>query len=143
MLDLLRNGVASDNHLGGASSHADGALHANDAPPASTTSSPTHADSDVLVFPAFQQEAVNLTTDYALFKECLDIASRLNDVDLYLTSGYVNFPKEIAEKLAHYRSTMRFLFAAPQANSFFHDPGFASVIPACYNIVGLRSERDE
>ena len=102
----------------------------------SSSRTPTETDSDVLVFPAFQQEAVNLTTDYALFKECLDIASRFDKVDLYLTSGYVNFPKEIAEKLAHYRSTMRFLFAAPQANSFFHDPGFASVIPALYNLVG-------
>lgn len=108
------------------------------------SSSHTHleTDSDVLVFPTFQQEPLGCTSDYDAFRGVIDIASRLNDVDLYLTSGYVNFPKEIAEKLAHYRSTMHFLFAAPQANSFFHDPGFASVIPACYNIVGLRSGSD-
>ena len=89
-----------------------------------------HPDDDVLIFPAFQQEAVNLITDYSLMKMSLDIASRFDDVDLFLTSGYVNFPKEVAERLAHYRSTMHFLFAAPQANSFFHDPGFAAVIPS-------------
>lgn len=108
------------------------------------TNSRTHleADADVLVFPTFQQESLGCTSDYDTFRSVLDITSRLNDVDLYLTSGYVNFPKEIAEKLIHYRGTMRFLFAAPQANSFFHDPGFASVIPALYNLVGEKSGDD-
>ena len=101
-----------------------------------------HPDDDVLIFPAFQQEAVNLITDYSLMKMSLDIASRFDDVDLFLTSGYVNFPKEVAERLAHYRSTMHFLFAAPQANSFFHDPGFASVIPSCYNVVRALSRAE-
>ena len=58
--------------------------------------------------------------------------------DLFLTSGYVNFPPEVVELLTSFKGEMKFLFAAPQANSFFHDPGFASVIPALYNIVGLR-----
>ena len=89
----------------------------------------------MLIFPTFQQEALGLTADYDAFRNVLDTASHFDDVDLFLTSGYVNFPKEVAERLAHYRSTLRFLFAAPQANSFFHDPGFASVIPALYNIV--------
>ena len=101
-----------------------------------------HPDDDVLIFPAFQQEAVNLITDYSLMKMSLDIASRFDDVDLFLTSGYVNFPKEVAERLAHYHSTMHFLFAAPQANSFFHDPGFASVIPSCYNVVRALSRAE-
>lgn len=94
----------------------------------------------MLIFPAFQQEAVNLITDYSLIKTSLDIASRFDDIDLFLTSGYVNFPKEVAERLVHYRSTLHFLFAAPQANSFFYDPGFASVIPSCYNVVGTLSQ---
>lgn len=89
----------------------------------------------MLIFPTFQQEPVGLTADYDAFRNVLDTASHFDDVDLFLTTGYVNFPKEVAERLAHYRSTMHFLFAAPQANSFFHDPGFASVIPALYNIV--------
>ena len=93
---------------------------------------------DVLIYPTFQQEALNLTADYTSFKGVLDVASRFEDTDLYLTSGYVNFPAEIVDVLSKYRGEMHYLFAAPQANSFFHDPGFASVIPALYNIVGLR-----
>ena len=90
-----------------------------------------------MIYPTFQQEALNLTTDYSAFKGVLEVASRFEDTDLYLTSGYVNFPAEIADVLSTYRSKMHYLFAAPQANSFFHDPGFASVIPALYNIVDL------
>ena len=70
------------------------------------------------------------------------MASRFEDTDLYLTSGYVNFPAEIVDVLSKYRGKMRYLFAAPQANSFFHDPGFASVIPALYNIVHLIGRTD-
>ena len=98
----------------------------------------TDPNADVLIFPTFQQEPIGITADYDAFRNVLDIASRFDDVDLFLTSGYVNFPKEVAERLARYRSTLHFLFAAPQANSFFHDPGFASVIPALYNIVRIR-----
>lgn len=97
------------------------------------TCNASHAD--VLIYPTFQQEALNLTADYTSFKGVLDVASRFEDTDLYLTSGYVNFPAEIVDVLSKYRGKMRYLFAAPQANSFFHDPGFASVIPALYNIL--------
>ena len=104
------------------------------------TCNASHAD--VLIYPTFQQEALNLTADYTSFKGVLDVASRFEDTDLYLTSGYVNFPAEIVDVLSKYRGKMRYLFAAPQANSFFHDPGFASVIPALYNIVHLIGRTD-
>lgn len=91
-----------------------------------------------MVYPTFQQEALNLTCDYDAFKRVLELANRFTDIDLFLTSGYVNFPPEVVELLTSFKGEMKFLFAAPQANSFFHDPGFASVIPALYNIVGLR-----
>lgn len=97
----------------------------------------SESNGDVLIYPTFQQEALNLTADYTSFKGVLDVASRFEDTDLYLTSGYVNFPAEIVDVLSKYHGKMRYLFAAPQANSFFHDPGFASVIPALYNIVHL------
>ncbi|KNB42607.1 CDP-diacylglycerol-glycerol-3-phosphate mitochondrial-like protein [Blastocystis sp. subtype 4] len=92
-------------------------------------------DSDVMVYPTFQQEALNLTCDYDAFKRVLELANRFTDIDLFLTSGYVNFPPEVVELLTSFKGEMKFLFAAPQANSFFHDPGFASVIPALYNIL--------
>lgn len=95
----------------------------------------TTEDADVMVYPTFQQEALNLTCDYDVFKHILELSNRFTDVDLFLTSGYVNFPPEVVELLTSFKGKMKFLFAAPQANSFFHDPGFASVIPALYNIV--------
>ena len=88
-----------------------------------------------MVYPTFQQEALNLTCDYDVFKHVLELTNRFADVDMFLTSGYVNFPPEVVELLTSFKGEMKFLFAAPQANSFFHDPGFASVIPALYNIV--------
>ena len=94
-------------------------------------------DADVMIYPTFQQEAVNLTSDYNAMKSVLQTASTLPSVNMFLTSGYVNFPKEIVDILAEYPSPMKFLFAAPQANSFFNDPGFASVIAALYNVVGI------
>lgn len=93
------------------------------------------SDTDVMIYPTFQQEALNLTSDYEVFKDVLHTASKFPAVDLFLTSGYVNFPQELIDAFSSYPSDMKFLFAAPQANSFFHDPGFASVIPALYNIV--------
>ena len=96
------------------------------------------SDADVMIFPTFQQEAINLTADYDAFKSLLRLANAQSDLDLFLTSGYVNFPSEVVDLLTAFRGKLNFLFAAPQANSFFHDPSFASVIPALYNIVGLR-----
>ena len=95
----------------------------------------TKQDGDVMIYPTFQQEALNLVVDYSAFKDILHTSSKFPGVNLYLTSGYMNFPAEIGDALSNYPNEMNFLFAAPQANSFFHDPGFASVIPALYNIV--------
>ena len=95
----------------------------------------TKQDGDVMIYPTFQQEALNLVVDYSAFKDILHTSSKFPGVNLYLTSGYMNFPAEIGDALANYPNEMNYLFAAPQANSFFHDPGFASVIPALYNIV--------
>lgn len=100
-----------------------------------TVMASSQKDADVMIYPTFQEEALNLTTDYTSFKDVLNTASKFPFVDLYLTSGYVNFPSEVIDSLSNYPNAMNFLFAAPQANSFFHDPGFASVIPALYNIV--------
>ena len=98
---------------------------------------PSPADADVMIFPTFQQEAINLTTDYDAFKSLLRLADAQTDLDLFLTSGYVNFPSEVVDLLTAFHGKLNFLFAAPQANSFFHDPSFASVIPALYNIVSV------
>lgn len=102
-----------------------------------TATAASQKDADVMIYPTFQEEALNLTADYTSFKDVLNTASKFPFVDLYLTSGYVNFPSEVIDSLSNYPNAMNFLFAAPQANSFFHDPGFASVIPALYNIVYL------
>ena len=96
---------------------------------------PSPADADVMIFPTFQQEAINLTADYDAFKSLLRLADAQTDLDLFLTSGYVNFPSEVVDLLTAFHGKLNFLFAAPQANSFFHDPSFASVIPALYNIL--------
>ena len=80
---------------------------------------------------------MNLTTDYNAFISVLQQANRFEDLDMFLTSGYVNFPPEVTDLLSSFKGKSSYLFAAPQANSFFHDPSFASIIPALYNIVGM------
>ena len=94
-------------------------------------------DADVMIYPTFQEEAMNLTTDYNAFISVLQQANRFEDLDMFLTSGYVNFPPEVTDLLSSFKGKSSYLFAAPQANSFFHDPSFASIIPALYNIVGM------
>lgn len=102
-------------------------------------SMPPPTEGNVMIYPTFQQEALNLISDYSAVKNVLQTATNFPNTDLYLTSGYVNFPRELINLLSNYPSEMKFLFAAPQANSFFHDPGFSSIIPALYNIVLLWS----
>ena len=100
------------------------------------------ADADVMIYPTFQEEAMNLTTDYSAFISVLQQANRFEDLDMFLTSGYVNFPPEVTDLLSSFKGKSSYLFAAPQANSFFHDPSFASIIPALYNIVGMEMEME-
>lgn len=94
-------------------------------------------DADVMIYPTFQEEAMNLTTDYNSFINILQHANRYDDLEMFITSGYVNFPSEVVDLLSSFKGKSSYLFAAPQANSFFHDPGFASIIPALYNIVSI------
>ena len=103
---------------------------------------PSSAEGDVMIYPTFQQEALNLISDYSAIRDVLKTAANFPLTDLYLTSGYVNFPRELIDTLSNYPNEMKFLFAAPQANSFFHDPSFASIIPALYNIVSSVSAVD-
>lgn len=91
-------------------------------------------NTDTIVIPMLQMKQLHIEENERLMEIIMRIIDENSDYwkNIFITSGYLNFTTEFKNLLNEAHANVDILCAAPQANSFYKNPGISGYIPAVY-----------